>query len=62
MTVGSEVFRNFVSFILRKDPNKRPDAVSLQNHPFILKFKEIETTDELCQGRRKPNQEKVQKY
>lgn len=49
MTEGSEVFRNFVTFILRKDPEKRPNAEAIYNHPFISKFRELETNEEICQ-------------
>ena len=49
MKVGSYVFKNFVTFILRKDPEKRPNAQAIYEHPFILKFKEMETNEELCQ-------------
>ena len=39
--VGSEVFQNFVYFILKKDPEKRPNALAIYEHPFIGKFKEL---------------------
>ena len=39
--VGSEVFKNFVYFILKKDPEKRPNAMAIYEHPFIGKFKEL---------------------
>ena len=47
MCVGSQVLRNFITFILRKDPEKRPNAEAIINHPFIQKFKELETNEEL---------------
>jgi len=43
MKVGSIEFRSFISFILRKDPERRPDAELLMKHPFITNYKHIET-------------------
>lgn len=35
MQVGSPEIRSFLTFILRKNPAKRPDAYTLSKHPFI---------------------------
>lgn len=41
MRVGSPELRSFISFILRKDPSKRPDSSILLSHPFIKKFQDL---------------------
>lgn len=41
MTIGSLLFKSFVSFILRKDPNQRPDSKCLKTHPFISRFRDF---------------------
>lgn len=43
MKTGSLEFRDFITFILKKDPVKRPDAQLLKNHPFIKKYKDLDT-------------------
>lgn len=48
MNTGSAEFKSFVTFILRKNPSKRPDADTILKHPFIEKFRDMETSDELC--------------
>ena len=60
MKVGSYVFKNFVTFILKKDPEKRPNAQAICEHPFIMKFKELETNEELCQKMNKFKNKKLQ--
>lgn len=47
MKEGSAELRSFITFILRKNPAKRPDTATILMHPFIEKFKEMETSDEL---------------
>jgi serine/threonine protein kinase len=39
MHEGSPELRSFVSFILRKNPAKRPDAETLLMHPYIEKYR-----------------------
>lgn len=48
MKAGSPELRSFVNFILKKNPAKRPDADIVLQHPFIKKYAEIETSEELC--------------
>lgn len=48
MKAGSPELRSFVNFILKKNPAKRPDADIVLQHPFIKKYSEIETSEELC--------------
>lgn len=48
MKYGSPELRSFVNFILRKNPSKRPDADIILLHPFIQKYQDLETSDELC--------------
>lgn len=47
MEVGSPELRSFVTFILRKNPNKRPDAETIMKHPFLRKYLDLETSDEI---------------
>jgi serine/threonine protein kinase len=48
MESGSPELRSFVTFILRKNPTKRPDADTILRHPFIEKYRDLETSEELC--------------
>lgn len=48
MRTGSLELRNFLTLILKKDPNKRPDSEKLKNHEFIKKYRNIETSEEIC--------------
>jgi hypothetical protein len=41
MTVGSPEIRSFISFVLNKNPERRPDAEIVLMHPFIKKYEEI---------------------
>jgi len=44
MRTGSPEMRNFLTLILKKDPNKRPDTEKLKSHEFIRKYRNIETS------------------
>ncbi len=44
MKTGSPELRNFITFILKKDPNKRPDAQTIKQHEFIKKYKDLDTS------------------
>lgn len=44
MKTGSPQLRDFITFILKKDPTKRPDAKAIRNHGFISKYKDIDTS------------------
>jgi hypothetical protein len=48
MKKGSPELRSYINFILKKNPAKRPDADILLQHPFIRKYAEIDTSEELC--------------
>ena len=48
MQKGSPEMRSFITFILRKNPSKRPDTDTIKRHPFIEKYKGFETSEELC--------------
>lgn len=48
MQKGSPELRSFITFMLRKNPSKRPDTSTILKHPFIEKYKDLETSDELC--------------
>jgi len=48
MQKGSPELRSFITFILRKDPSKRPDTDTIKKHPFLVKYKDLETSEELC--------------
>ena len=50
MKAGSPDLKNFVSFILKKEPEGRPTADVLLKHPFIEKYGEMETAEELYEG------------
>lgn len=39
---------SFVVAALEKDPEQRPKAEALLEHPFMRKFAELETSEELC--------------
>jgi len=41
METGSPELRSFITFILRKNPAKRPDTDTIKRHPFIEKFKDL---------------------
>jgi hypothetical protein len=41
MTIGSPYLKSFITFILRKNPTKRPDAETILHHPFIKKYAEL---------------------
>lgn len=45
MDKGSPELRSFVTFILRKNPVKRPDADTVRRHPFIDKYRDLETSE-----------------
>ena len=44
MKIGSPEFRDFITFILKKDPNKRPEASAVKQHEFIKKYKNLDTS------------------
>ena len=44
MDRGSPEIKSFINFILKKNPSKRPDADIILLHPFITKYKDIETS------------------
>lgn len=44
MEVGSPELKSFITFILRKDPAKRPDTELIKKHPFLVKYKNLETS------------------
>jgi len=48
MKTGSPEIRSFITFILRKNPAKRPDTDTIKRHPFLEKYKDLETLEELC--------------
>lgn len=48
MSTGSLELRNFLNHVLKKNPKERPSASKLLLHPFIKKWKDIETSEELC--------------
>jgi len=48
MIVGSPEIRSFVNFILKKNPIKRPDADIILEHPFIKKYEDLETSEQIC--------------
>lgn len=48
LPTGSPEIRSFISFLLKKDPERRPDADIILRHPFIEKYEEIETCEEIC--------------
>lgn len=48
MNTGSPELRSFITFILRKNPSKRPDTRIIKQHPFIENYLQIDTSDELC--------------
>jgi len=35
MHTGSVELKSFITFILRKNPSKRPDTETIKKHPFI---------------------------
>lgn len=47
MAAGSPELRSFVGFVLKKNPAKRPDADTMLKHPFIEKYRDLETSEEL---------------
>lgn len=47
MATGSPELRSFVGFVLKKNPAKRPDADTMLKHPFIEKYRDLETSEEL---------------
>jgi hypothetical protein len=44
MEIGSPELRSFITFILRKNPIKRPDSDTIKRHPFIEKYRDLETS------------------
>ena len=48
MKIGSPELRQFITFILKKDPAKRPDAQQIKHHEFIKKYKDLDTSEEIC--------------
>jgi serine/threonine protein kinase len=41
MDEGSLEFKNFLIYCLKKNPNERPSADKLLEHPFITKYKDF---------------------
>jgi len=41
MHMGSSELKSFLTFILRKNPSKRPDTDTIKRHPFIEKYKDF---------------------
>ena len=49
MEEGSVELSNFLSHCLKKDPQQRPSAGRLLRHPFIVKWGQLETAEEMCE-------------
>jgi serine/threonine protein kinase len=44
MKTGSPELKDFITFILKKDPNKRPEAAAIKQHDFIRKYQDLDTS------------------